>query len=145
MDHAAADFLGVHRTDTRVLDVLDMNGRMSAGELAKAVRLSPAAVTAALDRLERVGYVRRLRDDGDRRRVLVEPTERLRELSWELYGPLAGEGEGLLGRLTVPQLRLLRDVLRESSRVQFEQAERVRARLDAQPPARTDATTMPRR
>jgi DNA-binding MarR family transcriptional regulator len=128
MDEAAADFLGVHRTDTRVLDVLDMSGRMSAGELAKAVHLSPAAVTAALDRLERAGYVRRVRDDGDRRRVIAEPTERMRELAGELYGPLAEEGERLLGRLTVPQLRLLRDVLRESGRLQFEQAELVRAR-----------------
>jgi DNA-binding MarR family transcriptional regulator len=128
MDEAAADFLGVHRTDTRVLDVLDMTGRMSAGELAKAVHLSPAAVTAALDRLERAGYVRRVRDDGDRRRVIAEPTERMRELAGELYGPLAAEGERLLGELTVPQLRLLRDVLRESGRLQFEQAQLVRAR-----------------
>ena len=131
MDQAAAEFLGVHRTDTRVLDVLDMTGRMSAGELAKAVHLSPAAVTAALDRLERAGYVRRIRDAADRRRVLVEPTDRLRELTWELYGPLAREGERLLGGLTVPQLRLLRDVLRESGRLQLAQAEQVRARFDA--------------
>jgi DNA-binding MarR family transcriptional regulator len=131
MDQAAADFLGVHRTDTRVLDRIDMTGRMSAGELAKAVQLSPAAVTAALDRLERMGYVRRIRDDGDRRRVLVEPTERLRELTWELYGPLATEGERLLSRLSVAQLRLLRDILSEAGRLQFEQAERVRAGLTA--------------
>jgi DNA-binding MarR family transcriptional regulator len=144
MDQAAADFLGVHRTDTRVLDVLDMNGRMSAGEVAKAVKLSPAAVTASLDRLERVGYLRRIRDDEDRRRVLIEPTKRLSELSWELYGPLAREGDRLLGGLTIAQLRLLRDVLRESGRLQFEQAELIRGRLDGAQP-RTDATRMPRR
>jgi predicted Zn-dependent protease len=45
MEQAAAEFLGVHRTDTRLLDVLQMAGRLSAGELARAGRLSPAAVT----------------------------------------------------------------------------------------------------
>jgi DNA-binding MarR family transcriptional regulator len=131
MDQAASEFLGIHRTDTRLLDVLQMEGRMSAGQLAKAGHLSPAAVTAALDRLERAGYARRVRDHEDRRRVLVEGTDRMNEMTWQLYGPLARAGDSLLGELTVAELRLLRDILRESSRLQFEQAERVRARLSA--------------
>jgi DNA-binding MarR family transcriptional regulator len=131
MDQAVADCLGVHRTDTRLLDVLQLDGRMSAGELARAGHLSPAAVTAALDRLERAGYVRRTRDEQDRRRVLVEITERANELTWQLYGPLAESGESLLGNLTVEQLTTLRDVMRESTRLQLEQADRVREQLSA--------------
>jgi DNA-binding MarR family transcriptional regulator len=60
-----------------------MAGGMSAGELARAGHLSPAAVTAALDRLERAGYVRRVRDHEDRRRVLVEVTDRMQKLTQE--------------------------------------------------------------
>jgi DNA-binding MarR family transcriptional regulator len=128
MDQAAAEFLGIHRTDGRLLDVLQMAGRMSAGELAKAGQLSPGAVTAALDRLERAGYVRRVRDESDRRRVLVEITDRMQELTGELYGPLAASGDALLGDLTEEHLTVMRDVMREAARLQLEQADRVRGR-----------------
>lgn len=133
MDQAAAEFLGVHRTDERLLDVLQMAGGMSAGELARAGHLSPAAVTAALDRLERAGYVRRVRDEHDRRRVLVEITDRMSELTWELYGPLAQAGDAMLRDLTEEQLTVMRDVLREAARLQLEQAARVREQLSAEP------------
>ena len=43
--------------------------------LAAATGLSSAATTALIDRLERKGFVRRGRNDGDRRQVLVEMTE----------------------------------------------------------------------
>jgi DNA-binding MarR family transcriptional regulator len=126
MDQAASEFLGIHRTDTRLLDVLQMTGRMSAGELAKAGHLSPGAVTAALDRLERAGYVRRVRDEGDRRRVMVEVTDRMQELTGQLYGPLAASGDALLRDLTEEHLTVMRDVMREAARLQLEQADRVR-------------------
>jgi DNA-binding MarR family transcriptional regulator len=44
-------------------------------ELAAAMRISPAAVTGRLDALEKRGYIRRLPQAGDRRKVLVELTE----------------------------------------------------------------------
>jgi DNA-binding MarR family transcriptional regulator len=130
MDQAAAEFLGIHRTDTRLLDVLQMRGRLSAGELAKAGHLSPGALTAALDRLERAGYVRRVRDDNDRRRVLVEITDRMEKLTWELYGPLASSGDALLRDLTEEHLTIMRDVMREAARLQMQQADRVRERAE---------------
>ena len=132
MDQAAAEFLGIHRTDTRLLDVLQMAGGMSAGELAKAGHLSPGAVTAALDRLERAGYVRRVRDENDRRRVLVEITDRMQELTAQLYGPLATSGDALLRNLTDEHLTVMRDTMREAARLQMEQADRVRGRSSAQ-------------
>ncbi len=125
MDQAAADFLGLHRTDTRLLDVLQMSGGMSAGELARAGHLSPAAVTAALDRLEKAGYVHRFRDEVDRRRVLVEVTDRMQKLTGELYGPLAESGAEMMSGFSEQQLQAVRDLLREATQLQLEQAERV--------------------
>jgi DNA-binding MarR family transcriptional regulator len=46
---------------------------VSAGEIASHSGLASASVTNLLDRLERKGFVRRVRDVADRRRVLVEP------------------------------------------------------------------------
>lgn len=128
MDQAAAEFLGIHRTDSRLIDVLQMAGRMSAGELAKAGHLSPGAVTAALDRLERAEYLRRVRDENDRRRVLVELTDKMQELTRQLYGPLAASGDAMLRDLTDEHLAIMRDVMREAARLQMAQADRVRER-----------------
>lgn len=95
VDEAIAVRLGVNRTDLRTLDVL-FNGPQPAGELAAQVGLSPAAMTTALDRLEKKGLVRRIRDAADRRKVFVEMTDEAQRLTWETIGPLVEEGEQVL-------------------------------------------------
>jgi len=49
-------------------------GSLSAGELASRISLSQGTVTDILNRLEKRGLVKRVRDTEDRRRVLVEAT-----------------------------------------------------------------------
>jgi DNA-binding MarR family transcriptional regulator len=135
MDAAAAAYLGIHRTDLALIDILQTGGRMSAGELAKGGALSPAAVTAALDRLERVGYVRRVRDEQDRRRVLVEVTEKMLADAQEIYGPLAERAEELLEPYTDEQLRAMIDAMRRGMEMQLERAAELRAQVSARPAA----------
>jgi DNA-binding MarR family transcriptional regulator len=135
MDSAAAGFFGIHRTDLSLLDVLQFGGRMSAGELARRGSLSPAAVTAALDRLERAGYVRRVRDERDRRRVLVEVTDRMLEKADEVYGPLAARSAELLDDFTDDQLRAIVEALERGADMQLEWAAALRERLSAEPGA----------
>jgi DNA-binding MarR family transcriptional regulator len=111
-DDAASKRLGINRTDQRCLDILDMHGQMTAGQLATASGLSTGAVTTLLDRLERVGYVRRVRDTVDRRRVLVEITDAARKRAEEIWGPIAAEaGEGF-AHYSDEELVFLRDFLR---------------------------------
>jgi DNA-binding MarR family transcriptional regulator len=136
MDAAAALFFGIHRTDLSLLDVLQLGGRMTAGELAKRGHLSPGAVTAALDRLEQAGYVRRVRDDVDRRRVFVEVTNKMLERAGQVWGPLAARSEELLGGLSDEHLRTLIDVLKRGTEMQLERAAALREERDG----RQDAT-----
>jgi DNA-binding MarR family transcriptional regulator len=131
MDAAAALFFGIHRTDLSLLDVLQLGGRMTAGELARRGSLSPGAVTAALDRLERAGYVRRVRDDVDRRRVFVEVTPEMLERAGQVYGPLAARSEELLEGLSDDQLRAMIDVLNKGADMQLERAAALREELAA--------------
>ena len=131
MDAAAALFFGIHRTDLSLLDVLQLGGRMTAGKLAKWGGLSPGAVTAALDRLERAGYVRRVRDEVDRRRVFVEVTDKMLERAAQVYGPLAARSEELLGGLSDEQLRTMIDVLTMGAEMQLEHAASLREELGA--------------
>jgi DNA-binding MarR family transcriptional regulator len=68
-----ASLLDLHPTDYKTLGILERLGPVSAGEIASHSGLASASVTNLLDRLERKGFVRRVRDVADRRRVLVEP------------------------------------------------------------------------
>jgi DNA-binding MarR family transcriptional regulator len=105
-EDAAAEYFGVNRTAMRCMDVLERVGRLTAGEIATQTGLSSGAVTALLDRLERAGYVRRIRDPADRRRVWVELTETARKLAMEVYGPLA-EAMAEFDRYSDDDLRLI--------------------------------------
>src|ERR1700722_14344127 len=127
VDEAAAQLLGLNRTDGRCLDILEQHGQMSAGELARQSGLTTGAITAVIDRLERIGYVHRVADPSDRRRVLVGPTQKAREDSWELFGPLADAMRPMLSGYSDEDLRMLIDFQRLSRELQERHAEWIRA------------------
>lgn len=131
-DQAVADAVGVNRTDMRCLDVLQRQGPMTAGRLAEATGLTTGAMTTALDRLERIGYARRVRDATDRRRVLVEMTDKASELN-AFYGSHSAEAERLYKRYTEGQLELLLEFVRNGR----EFNERHAARVEEENRART--------
>jgi DNA-binding MarR family transcriptional regulator len=137
-EDAAADFFGVNRTAMRCMEVLDRTGQLTAGEIARQTGLTSGAATALLDRLERAGYLRRLRDPADRRRILVELTDQARAASREIYGPLA-QAVTEFERYTDAELELLADFLRTGSGLLLENTERIRALIAARAagPAKT--------
>lgn len=61
-------------TQAALLATIERSGPMSLGALAAAEHLRPPTITAAVDRLERQGLVRRRTDDRDRRCVTVTVT-----------------------------------------------------------------------
>lgn len=122
---AAAAQLGINRTDLRCLEVLDRRGPVTAGTLADAAGLSGAAVTKIVDRLVGIGYAERTRDSSDRRRVVVQTTDRERQRRQEVFMPLVIDGMAVLGELTDDELRLLRSVLERSVEVNRRHAARL--------------------
>jgi DNA-binding MarR family transcriptional regulator len=131
-DEAVADALRINRTDMRCLDVLDREGAVPAGRLAEATGLTTGTITAVIDRLERAGHARRVRDAGDRRRVLVELTPETKRHAASFYAPHAALAERLYRRYTAEQLELLLEFVRRSREFNEQQAalveERNRAR-----------------
>ena len=109
-DDEVGRLLGLNPTDLRGLDWLN-EGPLTASRLAEAAGLSAAATTAMIDRLEAKGYVRRVRDDADRRRVIVEMTEAGQARSWALYGPLVEEGMTQFTGFETAELVRMRDQL----------------------------------
>jgi DNA-binding MarR family transcriptional regulator len=87
-------------------------GRRSAGELAKNVELSSAAMTSRLDRLEKAGLVRRIPDEHDRRSVQVEVTDAGRELYARTVDTQAAKEAIVAEALDADQQDQLNDLLR---------------------------------
>ncbi len=67
-----ASQIGVNATDMQCLNILDYEGPVPAGRLAELTGLTTGAITVAIDRLEKAGYVQRVRDPHDRRRVVIQ-------------------------------------------------------------------------
>jgi DNA-binding MarR family transcriptional regulator len=146
-DQAVADALGLNRTDMRCLDVLQREGRLPAGRLAQATGLTSGAMTTALDRLERAGFARRIDDPGDRRRVLVELTPRVRRDAERYYSEHLAQSERLYRRYTLQQLELLLEFVRDGREFNERQATRLerrnRARHDRPTAGRDERSRAP--
>ena len=68
---AAAARIGIAVTDMQVMDILDLAGPATAGQLADLTGLTTGAITRILDRLEEARLVRRERDPNDGRKVII--------------------------------------------------------------------------
>src|SRR5262249_12702276 len=117
LDQRAANRFGINRTDLLLIDVLRTSGPLTATQLARAVGLTSGGLSIALDRLERLGYIRRSQHPDDRRRVLVEATEVLAPLEADLYGPLAQQIRKLLRTYTREQLLTIKHYLEHAAEV----------------------------
>ncbi len=92
----------LHPTDVRalicLLDAARMGAPATPGILGAHLGLNSAGTTAVIDRLERLGHVRRERDTRDRRRVLLKVDESAVALGWSFFGPLIDEIVAVMGR-----------------------------------------------
>lgn len=131
MDEAAHRALGINATDGRCLDIVDRRAPLSAGQLASEAGLTTGAVTAVLDRLEKQGLVRRVPDPDDRRRILVEVTDKQRQEAGRLYYPLKAMADPWFEDLSEDDIRLLIAFNRVSREVNEERAAQIRAEFDA--------------
>jgi DNA-binding MarR family transcriptional regulator len=127
-DQAVADALGLNRTDMRCLDILQMEGSVTAGRLAELTGPTTGAITTVLDRLEKAGFARRVRDEHDRRRVLVEMAPEAMSGAANLYGEHIAQAEQVYKRYTLEQIELLLEFVRGSRELN----ERAAARLEQQ-------------
>jgi len=64
----------------RIMFALWQKDSVSINELAKKTQLKKSTLTSMLDRLERMGYIRRQRSKKDRRKILIKRTEKDRTM-----------------------------------------------------------------
>jgi DNA-binding MarR family transcriptional regulator len=104
LDEAAASRLGISRSDFRCLDILSRGRALTPGQLAEETGLTTGAVTALIDRLEKGGYVRRERDQLDRRKILVHPSKRAAAEVWPIFRGVAQDATRILSGFSERQL-----------------------------------------
>ncbi|MGI6850640.1 MarR family winged helix-turn-helix transcriptional regulator [Mesorhizobium sp. 1B3] len=103
-DEAVGERLELNAAERRCLAFLH-GGQQSAGAIAAAIGLTPAAVTSLIDRLEGRGLLKRTRSVEDRRKVMVEITDAAASLTGRYYQPIAEEGARFLATFSEPELQ----------------------------------------
>jgi DNA-binding MarR family transcriptional regulator len=126
VDGAAAAVLGVNRTDLRLIGLVDDAGTLAAGRLAAAAGLSPAATTAAIQRLVAAGHLSREVDAEDRRRAVLALTPATADRLNRIYAPIAVAGRRELARYSAGELAVIADFLDRGVRLQLAAADRIR-------------------
>ena len=94
---------GIGPSDLSCLHEVIVDGPLPAGELARRLRLTAGAITHMIDRLTAAGLVQRVRDDTDRRRVLIEAVPKAREQMLARYGRLDTQTRATLASFTAAE------------------------------------------
>ena len=137
VNQMVAERMGVNRTDHRVLEILNRRGPMTAGDLARAAHLTTGAVTAVVDRLEGVGFVRRVRDTDDRRRVLIEQTLESTRTAMRYYQPFMSATFDSMTKYSAEELEVVHDFMLGAAQLSEDYAERLAAADSTSPGAGT--------
>ena len=110
-NQVVAQRMGLGGSDSQFLGLLSLNGPMTPGRLAEMSGLTTGTVTGVIDRLEAGGFVRRERDPGDRRKVVVLPVpEGVARIS-DHYQQHGAHMESVLSSRDDDQLRVIADFL----------------------------------
>ncbi|MFE7192935.1 MarR family winged helix-turn-helix transcriptional regulator [Kitasatospora sp. NPDC057541] len=106
---------GLHPTDLRalvhLLDAARAGTVVTPGRLGEALGLNSAGTTGLVDRLERLGLIRRERDPGDRRKVRLLVEERAVELGQGFFGGLIADLVAAMGAFGDAELAVARRFL----------------------------------
>jgi DNA-binding MarR family transcriptional regulator len=109
--HLIGERLGLNPTDHKCLDVIIRNRTpMTASQLAEETGLSTGAITGVVDRLEKAGYVRRKRDQSDRRLVFINPLldKAMAKLS-PIFDPIKQASRSLYSKYSDEELAIILD------------------------------------
>ncbi|MEV4181954.1 MarR family transcriptional regulator [Streptosporangium canum] len=103
--HEFAHEHGLHTTDVQALiKIFDAPSPITPSRLREELNLTSGAITACLDRLERAGHIRRVRDVHDRRVVHVHYLDAAQEFAAAFFRPLGRSTDNALRRFSPEEL-----------------------------------------
>jgi DNA-binding MarR family transcriptional regulator len=123
---------GLSESDIETLEALIDLGATTAGRLAELTGLTSGAVTRVIDRLEQSGYVRRVPDPADRRRVIVEVVPEKVAAIHSTLNRVGAASVDEIGRYTDAQLALITDFLTRMEQITRDEATSLREHSSGQ-------------
>jgi DNA-binding MarR family transcriptional regulator len=118
LGRAFAERHGLHPTDWAALLAVMQGDRagtpLTPGELGDRLGMSSGATTAVVDRLERAGHVRRVRDERDRRRLTLHRAENAPALLAAFFDPLDAAMDAILLGYTAMELATVQRFLTDA-------------------------------
>ena len=140
-----ADRAGISSSDMDCMDFLNVEGRMTAGRLAELTGLTTGAITGVIDRLEKAGFVRRERDESDRRKVFIAPVpERMMEIG-RFYTLMQRAMEKQSEGYSDTELKVLLRYATDSYRSILEATNQLTTMIEAAPKKKSAALMKPAR
>nr|WP_298100350.1 MarR family transcriptional regulator [uncultured Shinella sp.] len=122
-DEAFGRLHGLSSPERRCLNLI-LSGPQTARAIASETGLTPASITALLDRLEARDLLSRKADPNDRRKVMVWATRKAQAMAESAYGPIYREGGELLKGYSSAEraaiLRFMTDALDLQNRITTE-------------------------
>ena len=120
---------GLSESDIEALEVLIDTGSATAGTL-DLMGLTTGAVTRVIDRLEQAGYVRRVPDPADRRRVIVEVVPDKVAGVKATLGRVGEASTNEIGHYSEAELAVINDFLTRMAAITREEATALRQTPD---------------
>ena len=117
---------GLSESDVETLEQLIDMGATTGGKLSEITGLTSGAVTRAIDRLEQAGFVRRVPDPSDRRRVIVEVVPEKVASVQSTLNRVGSASAQEIGRYTDAQLALITDFLTRMEQITRDEATTLR-------------------
>ena len=119
LHQAIAQSAGLNATDTKCIDLILRceNEYATAGWLSQQSGLTTGAITHILDRLEKHGYLKRVRDTQDRRRVFIEINQKKLKPLTPKYEAIGTAYMKILEEYSDEELNLICNYLEKASEV----------------------------
>jgi DNA-binding MarR family transcriptional regulator len=108
---AVAEKMGLSITEHKALDMLSRQGPLTAGQLAEVTGLTTGAITGMVDRLGKAGFVRRVADVSDRRKIRVEAVVEKYEAMAGVFASLGQAMDKLLEGYSNKELETIHDFM----------------------------------
>ena len=125
-DAIVARRLGAPPVEFKAMDHLQEAGELTPGQLADRLALTTGAVTAVIDRLERLGWAKRAPHPTDRRSVVVRKVSGADSEGLNLYDPLMRAIGRAAGRLSPKELAATVAFLEEAAAAARQKADELR-------------------
>jgi DNA-binding MarR family transcriptional regulator len=115
VNDAVASHVDLRPGDIELLDLVARHGPMSPSEVTAGTGIHPATLTGVIDRLEAGGWMARVPDPDDRRRIGLQALRDRGPELVKLYAPMNRSLAEICAELTQSQLETVRDFLRAAA------------------------------